>query len=438
MAYNPETGQWVEELEEGETSLGAGGTTVDDAAFQAAFERMNRAAYPPRPVPMPPQSPDVRLGRLNLSGGRLDAASMAVLQALQNQPRPQGFGANFVTGLAGGLAGGRVQGMSARQQQYEAERDKAKAYNEAAERFRGQAALAAERSRGGTKDAPKKMSEAYLDTKLMTPDELAAFRKRFPHIYIPPDGIVYRGATDEKPKESDTVSMSPRAAKFWSQRSLSMGGDGIPPGMGRNPRLLTAFLENTAAEADKIGMTGFDAAKAKARYRAGANAMSDLTRTMERAKPFAALLHKNIAVLRGTMGKVKDTGIQWANKPLRAVMGQMGSVEQAQFRTALVPVAKESARLLESTTLAGVLSVEAQQELRAVLSGSYTIPQLEGVLEIIEQETNNRLEAYEEAAASQGETVGKVDKGGGVVEQAKTAAQKAREEIDRFRRGKTK
>lgn len=123
------------------------GQEADDLAFQSEVERLTRAAYPPQPVPQPPQSPDVRLGRFNLSGNRLDSAAAAVLASLQNAPQPQGFGSGLATGLAQGLAGGRVRQANLRQQQFEAERERAKQYNEAAERFRGQATLAAERSR---------------------------------------------------------------------------------------------------------------------------------------------------------------------------------------------------------------------------------------------------------------------------------------------------
>jgi len=64
-------------------------------------------------------SPGMRIGPLRLSGSGLDAASLAVLSALQNSPRPQGFGQSFAAGLAGGLAQGRfnqAQGRAAANQ----------------------------------------------------------------------------------------------------------------------------------------------------------------------------------------------------------------------------------------------------------------------------------------------------------------------------------
>jgi len=64
-------------------------------------------------------SPGMRIGPLRLSGSGLDAASLAVLSALQNGPRPQGFGQSFAAGLAGGLAQGRfnqAQGRAAANQ----------------------------------------------------------------------------------------------------------------------------------------------------------------------------------------------------------------------------------------------------------------------------------------------------------------------------------
>lgn len=110
MPYNPATGQWEMGLE------------AEDAFDQSEIERQMRLMYPQGPPkPRFQQSPDARIGGLSLPGNRLDSAALAVLQSLQNQPAPQGFGANFVSGLAGGLAGGRARQAGMRQRSNEAE-----------------------------------------------------------------------------------------------------------------------------------------------------------------------------------------------------------------------------------------------------------------------------------------------------------------------------
>jgi hypothetical protein len=94
-------------------------------------ERMN----PVRPA----QVEESPAGPFGLDGGGLDSASLSVLQALQNSPRPRGFGQNLAAGLAGGLAGGRNRKATARTAANEAETTRAageqKAQNQTATDF---------------------------------------------------------------------------------------------------------------------------------------------------------------------------------------------------------------------------------------------------------------------------------------------------------------
>ncbi len=394
--------------------------SVEDALYRDYLRKAEEGVYGP-PKPPPTVLPSPNIGRVQ--GGFLDDVSRGVLQSLQNSPRARSMGGGIAQGALGAFASARQAGVEGRGQQLSAAQ---KAFEEdqkgrLAERSAAARSLAQHRWQM-QRDAAKPQAAAKRMIRL-TPEIRKEMEK---------EGIFVSSAVTELPEDNQAfvrdrrqsdpllderrrqiieqgraMNLSPKALKFYTERALAMGGDlsGIP-GLSRNPRMAAAMIENAAAEADKIGMTGYDAADAKARYRAEAAALTDVTRTAERARPFANLLHKNIGVLRGTMNGIKDTGTMFGNRPVRAVVQQMGDAEQAKFNVAIVPVQKEISRLLESTNLTGTLSVQAQEELRAVLSRDFTLPQLEGALEILEAETNNRIEAYDEAMQSGGFNVG--------------------------------
>jgi hypothetical protein len=143
-------------------------------------------------------------------------------------------------------------------------------------------------------------------------------------------------------------------------------------------------------------MSGYDMARAAATYKSDTGSLTKLTATHDAASAFEGMVHKNSDILRGVMKKLKDSGVTWANRPVRALVSGLGSVDQAKFRAQLVPLQTEFARLITSPNLTGVLTNEARNEIQSVLSGSYTIPQLEGALEILELDATNRVKAYED------------------------------------------
>jgi hypothetical protein len=359
-----------------------------------------------RPVPMaePPVAPSFSF---------LDYASPAARAVLANmapavQPGRKHELANVLSALGQVYFGGRAAQAQHKNEGYNRQLAVAQRRNEHVARFKEQAAL--RRIPQAREQNPAADNNAYVDVTdspelqkrlsergALIPTPNSSGRIMVPASFLgPKDPLVAQRRSQIIEAAEALGGISPKAMRFWAERSASMGGE-LPPGLSRNPAMLRAFLENTASEAEKTGMSGYDMAARRAEFRAEAAALSDVTRTAERAKPFANLLHKNIGVLRGTMQGIKDTGTLFGNRAVRSIVMQMGDKEQARFNTALVPVAKEAARLLESTNLTGTLSVDAQKELRAILSNSFTLPQLEGALEIIEAETNNRIQAYEEA-----------------------------------------
>lgn len=103
MPYSNLPFDWANQFER---TIGGGESGYD---AQAAAD----AAYPVPPVPqMVPQS--------RFQSG-LDAASLAVLQQLQNMPQPRGFGAGLAQGFVGGLAQTRAERVAEKKAAFESE-----------------------------------------------------------------------------------------------------------------------------------------------------------------------------------------------------------------------------------------------------------------------------------------------------------------------------
>lgn len=128
-----------------------------------AVERMVRQAYP-EGIGAPPQSapsPNFRTPRIpipfsggrsipgaNISGGALDAMSLAMLQAMQQPgPQPTSGGGRFAQGFMQGFAGSRVNAARGRQAQFEAAQEQFQKRKAAEQSFRESAIKAVREGR---------------------------------------------------------------------------------------------------------------------------------------------------------------------------------------------------------------------------------------------------------------------------------------------------
>ena len=133
---------------------------------------------------------------------------------------------------------------------------------------------------------------------------------------------------------------------------------------------------------------------AAASYKADSQSRGALQKMSDNAEAFIRTADGNAEVLRGAMNKIKDSGVSWTNRPVRSLMAGIGDVDQARFRAAVRVLTPEFARIISSPNMTGVLTNEARSEMQAVMSESYTIPQLEGALQILLQDSRIRRDAY--------------------------------------------
>lgn len=126
-------------------------------------------------------------------------------------------------------------------------------------------------------------------------------------------------------------------------------------------------------------------------YKADTGSLKDLTASMNRLEAFHGQLKKNIDVMRTYFNQIPDAGSKPMNAVLRELESQLGSPAMAGFHLAQNAVTAEAGRIMNNPDLRGQLTDTARQEMAAVHSGNYTLPQLEEVIKVIEKDASNRL-----------------------------------------------
>jgi len=323
-------------------------------------------------------SPGMRIGPLRLSGSGLDAASLAVLSALQNGPRPQGFGQSFAAGLAGGLAQGRynqAQGRAAANQT---------AMEGAAQDEKDRRAAAREHATGLARfrwdmmrDAAKAKEAAPVETQ---------------------DEKLKRLYAEHKAMAEGTKAGNPAAEGAGAQNAYFWGtvagrGGTVPYGVLRNLKgedLATFTSGARDASGGAAGMVG-NAANVSGLK----GALGQLQKTKAGFDAMDVLLDKSTGLLKQQIDKVPDTGTQFGNDFARYWNAKMGGTGATNFYAVLQPVQNEAARIITSGTLNGqVISDAARGELQAVAGRNFTKKQLVDALDLLSQERGFRKEGF--------------------------------------------
>jgi hypothetical protein len=323
-------------------------------------------------------TPGMRIGPLRLSGSGLDAASLAVLSALQNGPRPQGFGQSFAAGLAGGLAQGRfnqAQGRAAANQS---------AMEGAAQDEKDRRAAAREHATGLARfrwdmmrDAAKAKEAAPVETQDEKLKRLYAEHKAMAEGTRAGNPAVAGAGTD--------------AAYFWG--TVAGRGGVAPYGVVRNfkgddVKAFTAGAQDASGGA--AGMVG-NAANVSGLK----GALGQLQKTKAGFDAMDVLLDKSTNLLKTQIEKVPDTGTQFGNDFARYWNAKMGGTGATNFYAVLQPVQSEATRVITSGTLNGQpISDAARGELQALAGKNFTKKQLIDALDLLSQERGFRKEGF--------------------------------------------
>jgi hypothetical protein len=194
---------------------------------------------------------------------------------------------------------------------------------------------------------------------------------------------------EDSTSASEEVKLSGPALKMAAERYLEDGT--LPPGMGKIASQNRAQILNTAASL----YPGADVAGNVAGYQADRSALKQLTVNLESTTAFANTARDNAQILRQTLNSVPDFGGRYGNKVSRWMASQAGSPGMAQFHTALGVVTPEFARILQQGGISGqMLTDTARKDMSAVLGGDFTRQQLEGSLNVLFQDAENKKKNY--------------------------------------------
>ena len=157
-------------------------------------------------------------------------------------------------------------------------------------------------------------------------------------------------------------------AKAWHMATDYMKAKGLTP--------MIMFAEQNAASANKAALTG-------------------LTKTTENVEAFSKLAELNMNTLQGLAAKVQDLGAPVLNHPVRDLARQwQGDTRVSDMQASLATVRAEVARVLNSASANGELSIPAKAEMEKLLGDDFTYNMLIHALGVFRTEMANRRQIY--------------------------------------------
>lgn len=188
-------------------------------------------------------------------------------------------------------------------------------------------------------------------------------------------------------KEGDesAPSLTPEGLDIAS-RQWAMTGQMVPMGMGKAGAKVRTDIINHAADVYK----GLDLPSQQAAYKANQASLVRTTGTLDNLTAFEKAANKNIDMFTELAKKLPDSGVPWANIPLRLITDKMvGAEYMPAINLARQIAMREVARVTNDPGLKGELTDSARKSVDAMVSGDITIPQLVKALPTLKQDMAN-------------------------------------------------
>src|SRR3989442_1758299 len=165
-----------------------------------------------------------------------------------------------------------------------------------------------------------------------------------------------------------------------------MTGQLPPMGMGKSGAVVRTKIINAAAEEYK----GLDLPTQAAAYKANQVSLVHTQGTLDNLTAFENAAGKNIDTFIKLTEKLPDTGVPWANTPLRLLSDKMVGNEYLPAIDAARKIAtREVARVVNDPGLKGQLTDDARKGVEGMVSGNITIRQLKQVLPVLKGDMAN-------------------------------------------------
>lgn len=164
----------------------------------------------------------------------------------------------------------------------------------------------------------------------------------------------------------------------------------LPQGFNRSPGTTAAIIARSAQLHPDQNLAGN-----KATFAADSAALKKVQGTFDQMTAFEGTALKNLDLYLEKAKAIPDLRAKFANVPLRAITGNMiGTKAMAELEAARQTAAAEVAKVLGSSTGAGVLSDTQKKEALDVVNGNLPFAATEGVVETLRQDMSNRHQSY--------------------------------------------
>jgi hypothetical protein len=336
-----------------------------------------------------------------------------------SHPGPGGF-EQFLSGLAHGYSNVRTAKMGEREQLNAALADKAKNENAANLEATKQAtaaklALGNEQSMAAWHNAhPPSPAVKAIDMSdvMALPGTLNA--GDIGKLWTDPS-VVSRvsGKTPTKPASTDDLAPNLTPAGLDAAAIMyAKTGQMVPMGMGKAGVALRTKVINRAAEL----MPGLDIASNKAGFTSDQGSLTAMQKIYDASTAFEGTALKNAQVLMDAMKRIPNTSSPLFNKPIRSISrAALGSVEMAAYDVARQTVIPEFTRVLSSPGMSGQFTEGEQKQVDKVISGDYSINQMQAVIATLAKDAHNRTSSY----ANQIDSIRtRIKTGGGIGQEA--------------------
>ncbi len=185
--------------------------------------------------------------------------------------------------------------------------------------------------------------------------------------------------------EEGAPILTPEAKRIAAQQ-WAMTGTMVAAGMGKAGTKMRADIMNEAGEVYK----GLNLPAQMAAFKANEASLVRITGTLDNLTSFEKAANKNIDTFINLTKNLPDTGVPWANMPLRLLSDKMvGSEYLPAIQAARQIATREVARVVNDPGLKGELTDAARKGVDAMLSGDITIAQMKQVLPVFRSDMDN-------------------------------------------------
>jgi hypothetical protein len=183
--------------------------------------------------------------------------------------------------------------------------------------------------------------------------------------------------------KADVTQLTPEGLDAAAMMFAKTGQ--LPP-LGNGDRETRKKIINRAA----VMVPGLDVASAKADFDSNRKSLDNITGTLDTLESFSKASSRNLDQFVGLASKLPDSGVPWANTPLRYVTDKMAGGEYMPAINAARAVAtREIARITSDPKLRGVLSDSARQEVDSLVPADITFNQLKKVVPVLLKDMAN-------------------------------------------------